>query len=34
MYTPKFCYIEKEPEITVLELKIVLTHVYTKILLY
>ena len=34
MYTPKFCYIEKEPEITVRELKIVRTHVYTKILLY
>ena len=43
MYTPKFYYIGKDheitvrdkgPEITVRELKIVRTHVYTKILLY
>ena len=34
MYTPKFYYIDKEAEITVRELKIVRTHVYTKILLY
>ena len=34
MYTPKFYYTDKGPEITVRELKIVRTHVYTKILLY
>ena len=34
MYTSKFYYIDKGPEITVRELKIVRTHVYTKILLY
>ena len=34
MYTPKFCYIDKDHGITVRELKIVLTHVYNKILIY
>ena len=32
MYTIKFWYIDKDHEITVRELKIVITHVYTKIL--
>ena len=34
MYTPKFCYIDKDHGITVRELKMVLTHVYNKILIY
>ena len=34
MYTIKFWYIDKDHEITVRELKIVITHVYAKILLY
>ena len=33
MYTPKFCYIDKDHGITVRELKMVLTHVYNKILI-
>ena len=34
MYSLNFWYINEDHKITLLELKIVLTHVYTKILLY